>query len=145
MKRYAFGLVALGLMGFAAELKGIPKELSGYENWTVVVKGDLPTNGPHAGTNKVVYANAIAAQNWKSGKALPVGSIVVKTAGAMGAPDFVAEMRKDKTGWYYVEFASKGGRYGVMGGGDTSGNMGQTLCSGCHGQAKGQDYLFTRK
>ncbi|MER3483083.1 MAG: hypothetical protein C4332_07995 [Meiothermus sp.] len=140
MKRYVFGLVLLLLlMGLAASLKGIPKEIAGYNDWKVVAQGNLPTGGPHAGQNKEVYANPVAFAAWKSGKALPVGSILVKTAGPDGAPTFVAEMRKDAKGWYYVEYGGKGGMYDLMAGG----NMSQALCQNCHAKAK--DYVFTRK
>lgn len=146
MKRYGFGLVVvLLLVGLAASMKGLPKEIAGYEGWKVVAKGNLPTGGPHAGQNKRVYANPVAYAAWKSGKPLPVGSIVVKTAGAMNAPTFVAEMRKDAKGWYYVEYGAKDGMLEVMAGGNTSGNMSQTMCQGCHTNAKASDYLFTRK
>lgn len=75
------GLIALA-GALAANLPGLRPELSGFTTWTKVsmVKD---TGCPHAGLSKVVFANKVAADAWRKKSALPLGSIVVKTAGAM--------------------------------------------------------------
>jgi hypothetical protein len=131
------GLIALA-GAFAANLPGLRPELNGFAAWTKV-STVRDTGGPHTGLSKVVFANTIAAEAWKKKGALPLGSIVVKTAGAVGNPTFVAVMLKQKTGWYYEEYFPKGGRYAVGAGGPG----GQALCSNCHEDAA-NDFLFTR-
>jgi hypothetical protein len=71
-------------IAFAA-LSGIPKDVTGFATWKKVVTTGLPLDGPHAGKNKVVYANPTAAKTWAGKAALPVGSLVVKTAGSAGS------------------------------------------------------------
>jgi Cytochrome P460 len=122
----------------AAGLPGVRPELQGFERWTRVASV-TDTGGPHAGLNKAVFANPLAANAWSKKGALPVGSIVVKTAGKVSSPSFIAVMLKQKSGWYYEEYFPKNGRYSVGAGGQG----GQGLCSGCHGDAK-NDLLFTR-
>jgi hypothetical protein len=126
-------------LAFGAGLSGLPKELSGFEKWTQVAK-NLETGGPHSGQQKVVFANKIAATAWKTKGKLPVGSIVVKTAGKVSSPSFVAVMYKRSSGWYYEEYFPKSGKYSVGAGGPG----GQALCKDCHEGAFDKDYLFTR-
>ena len=119
-----------------AALGGVPKDSQGFATWKKVVTTGLPLDGPHAGKNKVVYANPIAAKAWAGKAALPVGSLVVKTAGPSSQPDFVGIMRKSAKGWEYEEFVNKSGSYSLLAKGAS--------CSGCHLQAKANDFLFTR-
>ena len=139
MKRW---LMVAGLIvvagAFAANLPGLRPELNGFSAWTKV-SSPKDTGGPHAGLSKAVFANKIAADAWKKKGALPLGSIVVKTAGKISNPSFIAVMLKQKTGWYYEEYFPKGGRYSVGAGGPG----GQGLCSNCHADAA-NDSLFTR-
>jgi Cytochrome P460 len=136
MKRLIALLIVLSFGIAFAALSGVPKDVQGFASWKKVVTTGMPLDGPHAGKNKVVYANPIAAQAWAGKAALPVGSLVVKTAGSSSAPDFVGIMRKTAKGWEYEEFISKSGKYDLLAKG--------TSCSGCHDQAKDKDYLFTR-
>ncbi len=139
MKRWLMVAGVIALAGaFAANLPGLRPELNGFTTWTKV-SSPKDTGGPHAGLSKVVFANKIAADMWKKKGALPIGSIVVKTAGAVANPTFIAVMLKQKSGWYYEEYFPKGGRYTVGAGGPG----GQALCSNCHGDAA-NDFLFTR-
>lgn len=138
--RYAIGIVWLVACAAAAGLNGVPKAYGEYAKWNKVAIKGLPTGGPHAGQQKVVYANGIASKDWKSGKALAPGSIVVKTAGPANAPTLIATMEKRQSGWYYEEYLPEGGKYVLKFGGPG----GQGLCLGCHSGAKDKDYLFTR-
>jgi Cytochrome P460 len=87
--------------------------------------------------NAIGRANAIAAKAWAGKAALPVGSLVVKTAGSASAPDFVGIMRKTAKGWDYEEYIGNAGKYSLLAKGAS--------CSGCHDQAKDKDFLFTRQ
>lgn len=137
MKRLVGLLIALSF-GFAlAALKGIPQDVQGFASWQKVVTTGLALDGPHAGKNKIVYANPIAAKAWAGTAALPVGSLVVKTAGSASAPDFVGIMRKRTNGWEYEEYTATAGNYSVM--------MKGAGCQSCHEKAKDKDYVFTRK
>ena len=104
MKRVLALLIALSFGIAFAALNGIPKDVQGFAKWKKVVTTGMPLDGPHAGKNKVVYANAIAAKAWAGKAAFPVGSLVVKTAGSASAPDFVGIMRKTAKGWDYEEY-----------------------------------------
>jgi hypothetical protein len=137
MKRVIALLIALSFGVVFAAMKGIPKDVQGFATWKKVVTTGMALDGPHAGKNKVVYANAIAAKAWAGKAALPVGSLVVKTAGSANAPDFVGIMRKTAKGWEYEEYTAKAGTYSVM--------MKGAGCQSCHEKAMGKDYLFTRK
>ncbi|HEU4741264.1 MAG TPA: cytochrome P460 family protein [Meiothermus sp.] len=140
MWRASLGVLILGACAIAASLNGVPTPYTGYDQWEKVATTALPTSGPHAGQGKVVYANPVAAKDWKSGKPLAVGSIVVKTAGPARAPTLLAVMEKRQSGWYYEEYFPEGGKYLLKFGGPNN----QGLCVGCHTGAKAKDYLFTR-
>jgi Cytochrome P460 len=136
MKRL-IALLIVSSFGIAfAALNGVPKDVQAFASWKKVVTTGMPLDGPHAGKNKVVYANPIAAKAWAGTAALPVGSLVVKTAGSPSAPDFVGIMHKTAKGWEYKEFTIKAGKYSLLAKGAS--------CSGCHDQAKDKDFLFTR-
>ena len=131
------GMFLLGLLRFAVATgdPGLPTAIAGFEKWAQVAKVS-DTGGPHPGQNKTVFASPIAAKAWKAKGALPVGSIIVKTAGAVTAPSLVAVMNKTSTGWVYEEFTPKDGKYTLFARG--------SLCSNCHEGAKAKDFLFTR-
>jgi Cytochrome P460 len=128
-------IAAISSMTLAAALSGLPKNIAGFEKWRVVAQ-KLDTGGPHAGENKMVFANAVGAKAWKGKNALPIGSLVVKTAGSVSNPSFVAIMKKTAKGWDYAEYTPTDGKYNLIGSG--------TSCSGCHQNAKAKDYLFSR-
>jgi Cytochrome P460 len=132
-----FVLVVAGILSLAlaAGLNGLPKNIVGFEKWTKVAK-NLDTGGPHAGETKIVFANVVAAKAWKGKSALPLGSLVVKTAGSVSSPSFVAIMKKTSKGWDYAEYMPSSGKYSLIGSGAS--------CSGCHVNAKAKDYLFSR-
>ena len=136
MNRLIALLVAFSFGIAFAAIKGIPADVQAFASWKKVVTTGMPLDGPHAGKNKVVYANAIAAKAWAGKAALPVGSLVVKTAGSASAPDFVGIMRKTAKGWDYEEFTGSAGKYSLLAKGAS--------CSGCHEQARDKDFLFTR-
>ena len=131
------GVLLLGLlrMSLALGAGGLPSNIQGYEKWTPVAK-NLDMGGPHAGKDKVVYANPVAAKAWKVKGALPVGSLIVKTAGPTANPTLVAIMNKTTEGWVYEEYTPKDGKYSLLAKG--------SLCSNCHAGVKDKDYLFTR-
>jgi hypothetical protein len=132
----ALSFILASSIAFAA-LTGLPKDVTGFATWKKVVTTGLPLDGPHAGKDKLVYANPIAAKAWAGKAALPVGSLVVKTAGSASAPGYVAVMTKTAQGWKYEEYAAKSGTYSLIGSG--------TLCSSCHVNAKDKDFLFSRQ
>jgi hypothetical protein len=132
-----FVMVVAGIssIALAAGLSDLPKNIVGFEKWTQVAK-NLDTGGPHAGENKIVFANTVGAKVWKGKTALPLGSLVVKTAGSVSSPSFVAIMKKTSKGWDYAEYTPSDGKYSLIGSGAS--------CSGCHQNAKAKDYLFSR-
>ena len=140
MKRLLWLGMILAIGALAQGLTGVPRNYAGYASWEKVATAGLPTGGPHAGREKVVYANPTAFKDWKSGKPLPVGSIVVKTAGSARAPTLIATMEKRQNGWYYEEYFPENGRYALKYGGPN----GQALCVNCHTGAQAKDFLFTR-
>ncbi len=142
MKRIiALGGLMVLAVAFAAVLAGIPKQVQDFAMWPKVVTQGLPASGPHAGQGKLVFANPAAAKDWKtSAKTLPVGSIIVKTAGSTDAPTLIATMEKKASGWYYEEYFPEAGKYVLKFGGPN----GQALCVNCHTGAKAKDYLFSR-
>jgi hypothetical protein len=135
MKRFFVVVAGMFSLALAANLTGLPKEITGFEKWTKVAQ-NLVTDGPHAGQDKVVFANPGAAKAWKGKSALPVGSLVVKTAGRFSSPSFVAVMKKTSKGWDYAEYTPTAGKYNLIGSG--------AFCSSCHENAKAKDYLFSR-
>jgi hypothetical protein len=137
MKRFTGLFIALSLGGAVAALSGVPKNVQGFAAWKKVATSGLPMDGPHAGKTKLVYANPVAAKAWAGKAALPLGSLVVKTAGSAKAPDFVAIMRKTTQGWEYEEYTVKAGKYSLF--------LKGAACQSCHEQAKAKDFLFTRK
>ncbi len=128
-------LAGISSMSLAAGLSGLPKNIVGFEKWNVVAK-NLDTGGPHAGEKKIVFASPKAAKGWRGKNPLPVGSLVVKTAGSVASPTFVAIMTKTSKGWDYAEYTPTKGKYNLIGSGAS--------CSGCHENAKANDYLFSR-
>jgi Cytochrome P460 len=136
MKRFfVIAIASISSIALAAGLSGLPKNIVGFEKWAKVAQ-NLDTGGPHAGENKIVFANVKAAKAWRGKNPLPVGSLVVKTAGSVSSPSFVAIMKKTTKGWDYTEYTPNNGKYSLIGSGAS--------CSGCHENAKANDYLFSR-
>jgi hypothetical protein len=128
-------VTVISSIALCAGLSGLPKTITGFEKWTRVAQ-NLDTGGPHAGENKIVFASVAAAKAWKGKNPLPVGSLIVKTAGSVSSPSFVAIMTKTTKGWDYAEYTPNNGKYSLIGSG--------AFCSGCHENAKTNDYLFSR-
>jgi hypothetical protein len=137
MTKYLVMALLFSSFAVAAGLVGLPKDIAGFGKWAVVAK-IKDTGGAHAGQNKQVFANSIAAAAWKKSGKLPVGSVVIKTGGGVSSPSFIAVMYKRSSGWYYEEYFPKGGKYSIGAGG----KGGQALCKDCH--VGGTDELFTR-
>jgi Cytochrome P460 len=136
MKRvFVIAIVSVSSIVLAAGLNGLPKSIAGFEKWTKLAQ-NLDTGGPHAGENKIVFANAMGAKVWRGKNPLPIGSLIVKTAGSVSSPTFVAIMTKTNKGWDYAEYTPTDGKYNLIGSGAS--------CSGCHANAKANDYLFSR-
>ena len=118
---------------------GLPSYTNGYAKWPRINKKPFASTGPlssaHAGV-KNVYAS-----KRKVGAKYPNGTVIVKTiqrGGAKGMPDQVAVMRKRDGKWRYDEYELSGSTYRNLG-------FSQSLCQGCHQQARANDYVFTRK
>jgi hypothetical protein len=137
MTKYVVTVLLVSSLALASGLVGLPKDIAGFAKWSVVAK-IKDTGGAHAGQNKQVFANTIAAAAWKKPGKLPVGSVVIKTGGKITAPDFIAVMYKRQSGWYYEEYFPRAGKYSIGAGG----KGGQALCKDCHDG--GTDELFTR-
>jgi hypothetical protein len=137
MTKYIVAVLLVSSLVWASGLLGLPKDIAGFGTWAVVAK-IKDTGGAHAGQNKQVFANKIAAAAWKKSGKLPVGSVVIKTGGKVSSPSFIAVMYKRSSGWYYEEYFPRGGKYSIGAGG----KGGQALCKDCHDG--GVDELFTR-
>jgi hypothetical protein len=118
---------------------GLPSATNGYAKWPRINAKPFTSTGPlsaaHAGV-KNVYAS-----KQKVGKRYPNGTVIVKTiqrGGPKGMPDQVAVMRKRNGRWRYDEYELSGSTYRNLG-------FSQSLCQGCHQQARTNDYVFTRK
>jgi len=115
---------------------GLPAYTNGYQAWPKLNRKPIKGGSPaHSGT-KNVYAS-----RKRAGSTFPNGTVVVKSiatpGGRAGRPAQVAVMRKSNGKWRYVEYALSGARYRPL-------DLPQTLCSGCHAQARGRDYVFTK-
>lgn len=135
-------LVTLALPA-AAQLPG---DLSGYERWKVLRRGDLPTEGVHPG-NKTVYVNPVGAT--AKLPPFPPGTVIVKSGVKDGFVHLVAVMRKvagkypEANGWYFEEYLRDrpAEPFRLAFGGP----VGQGLCVGCHLQAKDTGFVFSLK
>jgi hypothetical protein len=115
---------------------GLPAYTNGYQKWAKLNKKPIRGGSPaHPGT-KNVYAN-----KKRMGSKFPNGPVVVKSIAKPGdrpgRPHQVAVMRKLNGKWRYVEYELSGSRYSAL-------DFPQTLCSGCHLQARQTDYVFTK-
>jgi hypothetical protein len=115
---------------------GLPAYTNGYQSWPKLNKRPIKGGSTaHSGV-KNIYAS-----KKRVGKTFPNGTVVVKSilkpGDKPGTPTQVAVMRKLKGKWRYVEYELDGSRYAAL-------DLPQSLCSGCHMQAKASDYVFTK-
>jgi Cytochrome P460 len=123
-------LVAMAAPG----VNGLPAYTDGYSGWTKLNRRPVTKPGAHNGV-KNVYASKPRGAN----RLYPNGTVIVKSIaepGAKGLAKQVAVMRKVRGRWQWVEYQLDGSRYGVLARG--------ALCSGCHMQARANDWVFTR-
>jgi Cytochrome P460 len=116
---------------------GLPAYTKGYQSWPKLNRKPIKGGSPaHSGVK-----NVYASKNRVRSK-FPNGTVVVKSIAKPGdrpsTPTQVAVMRKLKGKWRYVEYELAGSRYSALA-------LPQTLCSGCHMQAKATDYVFTTR
>ena len=122
----------------SSSANGLPSYTNGYAKWPRINRKPFTSTGPlpsaHAGV-KNVYASKP-----KVGKRYPNGTVIVKTIqrGPKGMPHQVAVMRKRDGKWRYDEYELSGSTYRNLG-------FSQSLCQGCHQQARANDYVFTKK
>jgi Cytochrome P460 len=114
---------------------GLPAYTNGYAKWTKLNRKAVTTPGAHNGV-KNVYASRKRAAN----RTFPNGTVIVKSIaepGARGLPERVAVMRKVAGRWRWVEYELAGSSYNAFASGQ--------ICTGCHVQAKANDWVFTRR
>jgi Cytochrome P460 len=134
--------VVLALAGAAAVVaaaqssaNGLPSYTNGYTKWAKLNRKPVTTPGAHNGV-KNVYASKERGAN----RRFPNGTVIVKSIaepGASGLPDQVAVMRKVAGRWRWVEYELSNSRYTAFASGQ--------VCTGCHVQAKANDWVFTRR
>jgi hypothetical protein len=138
--RLALAGVLCGLAGAGAivasaapQANGLPASTDGYASWPKINRKPVVSGGAHDGVKNVFRSKA------RAGKTYPNGTVIVKSIaepGAKGLPRDVAVMRKVSGKWQWVEYRRSGATYGVLAKG--------ALCSGCHMQAKANDWVFTK-
>ena len=128
----ALALLALlaGCGGEGRVFIALQSDFAAFQTWPKIFVGDGALED-HAAGPRYGYV-----KDKPSNSRYAVGSIIVKTAGAITAPSLVAVMNKTSTGWVYEEFTPKDGKYTLFARG--------SLCSNCHEGAKAKDFLFTR-
>jgi hypothetical protein len=131
----AVGLAAAAVALAAPTKDGLPSYTDGYRSWTKLNRKPVTKPGAHNGV-KNVYASRPRGTN----RLFPNGTVIVKSIvepGATGLAKQVAVMRKARGRWQWVEYELEGGRYGILAQG--------ALCSGCHMQARANDWVFTKR
>ncbi len=131
--------------GSPQALRGLPRDITGFQSWTKMNFKPLPNRGgtAHQGV-KNVYVNHGRKALMRAGKQrfpFPKGTIVVKTAATNGVVTLVAIARKKKAGngaWQWVEYtrSAAAARFAFLASG--------SVCTGCHVGAKQTDWIFTR-
>jgi hypothetical protein len=123
-------------------LPGLPAYTAGYTGWFKVNRRPIPprpAGDAHSGTKNVYASRRIRGDRY------PVGTVIVKEVRRGGVVAVVAVMRKIKgfsarnNNWQMIEYArsSPRKRFGVLAQGQ--------ICYSCHVQARGNDYVFTRR
>jgi Cytochrome P460 len=138
-------LAALALVGVASVVavaalagptaNGLPTYTDGYARWTKLNRRPVTTPGAHNGVK-----NVYASRKRLAGAKFPNGTVIVKSIsrpGAAGPPAQVAVMRKVAGRWRWVEYERSGSRYAAFASGQ--------ICTGCHVQARANDWVFTRR
>jgi Cytochrome P460 len=118
---------------------GLPSYTNGYAKWPRINAKPFTSTGPLSSAHRGV--KNVYASRKKVGKRYPDGTVIVKTiqpSGRTGRPHQVAVMRKANGRWRYDEYELAGSRYRNLG-------FSQSLCQGCHAQARANDYVFTKK
>lgn len=144
MRRRILALVAVTAFASAAVVvafastsaNGLPAYTNGYQQWTKLNRKPIKGGSTaHSGVKNVYVSKR------RVGKTFPNGTVVVKSIAKPGdrpgRPTQVAVMRKLKGKWRYGEYELSGSRYTPL-------DLPQSLCSGCHMQAKSTDYVFTK-
>jgi hypothetical protein len=133
----ASAIAVVAVAGTSAN--GLPSYTNGYAKWQKVNKKPFTSTGPlsraHPGVKNVYVSKR------KIGRRYPNGTVVVKTiqpSGRKGLPHQVAVMIKRNGKWRYDEYELSGSRYRNLG-------FAQSLCQGCHMQARANDYVFTKR
>jgi Cytochrome P460 len=119
----------------ALALVGLPTYTDGYARWTKLNRRPVTTPGAHNGVK-----NVYASRKRLAGAKFPNGTVIVKSIsrpGAAGPPAQVAVMRKVAGRWRWVEYERSGSRYAAFASGQ--------ICTGCHVQARANDWVFTRR
>ena len=128
------GVVAVAALA-GSTANGLPAYTDGYARWAKLNRKPITTPGAHNGV-KHVYAS----KKRLAGGKFPNGTVTVKSIaepGASGPPAQVAVMRKVAGRWRWVEYERSGSRYAAFASGQ--------ICTGCHVQAKANDWVFTRR
>jgi Cytochrome P460 len=122
---------------------GLPAYTAGFERWPKLNRRPIPprASDAHRGT-KNVYVNRSAV-----GRRFPYGTVVVKAITRSGQRfvSVVAVMRKVRganrrhNDWVMIEYGrpSRSDRFAAFASG--------AICTGCHMQVRGRDYVFTRR
>ena len=123
----------------STSVSGLPSYTNGYAKWQKINRKPFTSTGPlssaHAGVKNVYTSKR------KTGARYPNGTVIVKTiqpSGRTGKPSQVAIMRKANGRWRYDEYQLSGSRYARL-------DYAQSLCQGCHAQARANDYVFTKR
>ena len=114
---------------------GLPAYTDGYARWAKLNRRPVTTPGAHNGVK-----NVYASRKRLAGGKFPNGTVIVKSIarpGAAGPPAQVAVMRKVAGRWRWVEYERSGSRYAAFASGQ--------ICTGCHVQAKANDWVFTKR
>ncbi len=127
----------------ARPLPGLPAYTAGFERWQKLNRRPIPPrrNDAHRGTKNVYVSRA------RVGARYPYGTVVVKTIRRPGESfvSVIAVMRKVRganrrhNDWVMIEYdrSSTRDRFSAFASG--------AICTGCHMQVRGRDYVFTRR
>ena len=131
------GLAVAALASSSAN--GLPSYTDGYAKWMRINAKPFTSTGPLSSAHRGV--KNVYASRKQVAKRYPNGTVIVKTiqpAGRSGRPYQVAVMRKQNGRWRYDEYQLSGARYSRL-------DYTQSLCQGCHAQARANDYVFTKR
>jgi Cytochrome P460 len=127
----------------ARPLPGLPAYTAGFERWVKLNRRPIPPRrvDAHRGTKNVYVSRS------RVGARYPYGTVVVKTIRRPGQRfvSVIAVMRKARganrrhNDWVMIEYdrSSTRDRFRAFASG--------AICTGCHMQVRGRDYVFTRR